>query len=43
MGANAISRLRTQHDLVRMSTQVKGSPFELSPTVPDTQNRPELL
>jgi hypothetical protein len=28
MGANAISRPRTQPDLLRMSAQVKGSPFD---------------
>ncbi len=28
MGANAISRPQTQRDLLRMSVQVKGSPFD---------------
>ena len=28
MGANAISRSQTQHDPLRMSVQVKGSPFD---------------
>ena len=36
MGAITVSHLQTQHDVVRMSVQVKGSPFELSPTVTDT-------
>ena len=38
MGANAIGLLQTQSDLHRISAQVKDSPFELSPTVTDTQN-----
>ena len=40
MGANAISRPRTQPDPLRMFAQVKGSPFELSPTATDTSNGP---
>ena len=39
MGANAIGRLQTQPDPLRMSMQVKGSPFELSPTATDTRKR----
>ena len=42
MGANVFRLPQTQHDSVRMSVQVKGSPFELSPTMPDTKILPEL-
>ena len=42
MGANAVSRPRTQPDPPRIFAEVKVSPFELSPTATDTQNRPNF-
>ena len=42
MGANAISRLRIQRDVLRLFLQVKGSSFRLSPTVTDTRDHPGL-
>ena len=42
MGANVFSRPQTQRDVVRMFSQVWGSPFELSPTVTDTRNHPGI-
>ena len=37
MGANVFGRLQTQRDSVRIFSQANGSPFELSPTMPDSK------
>ena len=42
MGANLSSRPQTQRDVARFSSQViRGSQFELSPTVTGTQEFPD--
>ena len=43
MGANAISRLRTQREVARMFVQVNDSPVRLSPTMADNRNRSGVL
>ena len=41
MGANVFSRPQTQRDVARIFSQIRGSPFELSPTVTDTPKFPD--
>ena len=41
MGANVFRRPQTQRDVTRIFSQVKGSPFELSPMVTDTPEFPD--
>ena len=41
MGANVFSRLQTQRDVARFFSQVRGSLFELSPTMTDTLEFPD--